>query len=300
MLRQNIAYIPFLQPRQTVIPVVKPAVGEQRHAGEYAIGNGIGGAGIIIEALRSTVNHTGDGIIDTFQTALIVIAVGSPQVCIMVAVSAGGGSAGGAVQIVILEAGVVPIPIRLPLQLSVFIPIGIFSQRAAAYLQRLHVAEAVIGEVVALGGTAGCTRQGFQHTVGILVGYGAQGAAGLGNAGGCGTARRVVACRYSQPLGIYHAGGQAVHFIRAAGIAVGGGILPPLLHSTQLVIAVRISIGGDNFIRSALGGNRSSQCVAAGIVGHGFRHNSIGCSFQVVIAVVGIREGAVAAGFQAF
>ena len=171
MLRQNIAYIPFLQPGQTVIPVVKPAVGEQGHTGKRPIGNGIGGAGIIIEALRSTVNHTGDGIIDTFQTALIVIAVGSPQVCcaarlagtdepangviivavgdarrrilhlvqlpvacigIMVAVSAGGGSAGGAVQIVILEAGVVPIPIRLPLQLSVFIPIGIFSQRAAA------------------------------------------------------------------------------------------------------------------------------------------------------------------------
>ena len=144
VLCQNAAYIPFLQPGQAVIPVVDPAVGEQGHAGQSAVGNGVGGAGIIIEGFCGAVNHAGDGIIDAFQPALIVIAVGSPQVCraarlirtnepangviviavgharcrilhfvqlsvsrvfIIVAVSTGGGGAGGTVQTVILEAG---------------------------------------------------------------------------------------------------------------------------------------------------------------------------------------------------
>ena len=339
VLRQNAAYIPFLQPGQAVIPVVDPLVGKQGHAGQGAVRNGIGGAGIIIEGFCSAVNHAGDGILDTFQTALIVIAVGSPQVCrtarlirtnepangvivvavgharcrilhfvqlsisgieIIVAVSAGGGGAGGSVQTVILEADRIPVAVGLALQLSVLIAIGVCGQRAASYLESLHIAKAVIGKVIALGRASGGSGQGLQHAVGILVRYGAQGAAGLGDAGGCGPACDIVARRYCEALGIYYAGGQTVHFVGVTGVVVGGGILPPLLDRAQLVVAVGIGVGGDDFIRTALGGDGGGQNVAVGIVGHGFRHDPVGGRFQVVIAVVVIGESAVAAGLQAF
>ena len=184
--------------------------------------------------------------------------------------------------------------------MSVFAAIGILCQRAASYLEGLHIAKAVISKVVALGCASGSPGQGLQHAVAILIRYGAQSAAGLGDAGGGGPARDVVACGYGEPLGIYYAGGQAVHFVGAAGVVVGGGILPPLLDRAQLVVAVGIGVGGDNFTGTALGGDGGGQSVAAGIVGHGFRHDSIGGGFQVVIAVVVIGEGAVAAGLQAF
>ena len=75
----------------------------------------------------------------------------------------------------------------------------------------------------------------------------------LETGGGGGPACNIVACGYCETLGIYDTGGQAIHFV-CAGVVVGGGILPPLLDRAQLVVAVGIRIGGDDFIGTALGG----------------------------------------------
>ena len=75
MLRQHRTDVPLRPPEQTVIAVVDPAVIEQRHAGQAAVRNAVGGILVVIEALRCAVNDAGNGIGEAFQTVFGVINV---------------------------------------------------------------------------------------------------------------------------------------------------------------------------------------------------------------------------------
>lgn len=153
--------------------------------------------------------------------------------------------------------------------MPVFAAIGILRQGTAAHLELCHISKAVIGEVVALNRTPCGSAQGPQHPIGVLIRDRPQRTARLGEAGRGGFARCVIICGNRQPLRVYHAGGQTVHFVCSAGIIVGGGVLPSLLNGAQLVVTVGIGVRGDDLIRTALGENGGSEGVATGIVGHG-------------------------------
>ena len=75
MLRQHRTDVPLRPPEQAVIAVVDPAVIEQRHAGQAAIRDAVGGILVVIEALRCAVNDAGNGIGEAFQTVFGVINV---------------------------------------------------------------------------------------------------------------------------------------------------------------------------------------------------------------------------------
>ena len=75
MLRQNRTDVPLRPPEQAVIAVIDPAVIEQRHAGQAAVRDAVGGILVVIEALRCAVNDAGNGIGEAFQPVFGVINV---------------------------------------------------------------------------------------------------------------------------------------------------------------------------------------------------------------------------------
>ena len=75
VLGQSKSNIALVQPGKGVIAVVNPTVVEQRHAGQIAIGNGIRGVGVVIEAFGCTVDNAGNGIGKALQPILGVIQV---------------------------------------------------------------------------------------------------------------------------------------------------------------------------------------------------------------------------------
>ena len=79
-LCQNVAHSPRTEPGETVVGIGDPFVGEQSHLFQRTVGNGVGGTGIIIEGFRGVVNYAGDGIVNTFQPALAVVAIGCPEI----------------------------------------------------------------------------------------------------------------------------------------------------------------------------------------------------------------------------